>query len=213
MTPTRRLPIACATLALLALGAGCVSVRRGYPEKRRYMLHVEREGPTAIPSQGGLPTLVIERFGAAPPFAGKGFVYRTGEARYESDFYNEFFVPPAAMVTEQTRAWLAGSGLFGTMARSAAYVQPDYALDGMVTAIYGDYSDPAGPLAVLEVQLALIREPLGEATVSHHLSHRASVPAPGGTPQALVAGWGQGLREALQRFEQALREDLPRAAP
>ena len=38
----------------------------------------------------------------AAPFRGRQLVYRAAELRYETDYYQEFLIPPATMLTELT---------------------------------------------------------------------------------------------------------------
>ena len=49
----------------------------------------------------------------AAPFRGRGFVVaREASLRYETDFYNEFFVPPATMIGELTGRALERAKVF-----------------------------------------------------------------------------------------------------
>jgi uncharacterized lipoprotein YmbA len=75
--------------------AGC-SVTRPSPVKQTFLL--DPPMPAAVvktqPSSLRMGTVTV-----GAPFRGRGFVSRESELRYESDFYNEFFVPPATMIS------------------------------------------------------------------------------------------------------------------
>jgi cholesterol transport system auxiliary component len=112
----RLLPLA----ALLA--AGCVSLSKAYPEKRRFALEAPRRAETSgEPSRG---TLRVYSLRVGPLHAGSELVVRTGEFEYESDFYNEWFVPPGAMLTRALEDWLDGGRVFDDVVPSGAGSMP-----------------------------------------------------------------------------------------
>ena len=191
-------------LAVLAFG-GCVSLSKSYPERHNYALEVVRQGPT-FPSVPGA-ILQIRKFRASPAFEGKELVYRTSDARYEGDFYNEWFVPPNAMLTQQVMNWLTTAGLFQYVMDSLAPLPATYILEGTVTALYGDYrATPAK--AVLGLQFFLVHEPSSlHAEIIWQQEYRKEVDVMEQTPEALVSGWNGALRLILS----GLDEDLNRA--
>ncbi len=118
----RRRPLRPAASGLaLALGAlltpaGC-SVSQPVPERVRYVLSAERE-PAEGPGAAGM--LRVGRVRVAPLSERKGFVYRTGERTYETDFFHEFFAPPSTLLRDQVAAWLAAGGAFSSSSQSAS---------------------------------------------------------------------------------------------
>jgi hypothetical protein len=95
---------------LLALGSfGCVSLERSYPEKRFFVIEV-KDAKRANPGDGQV--LSMSNLHISPRYADRGFVYRTSEAEYESDFYNQFLSSPAVMISEESRKALAASSKF-----------------------------------------------------------------------------------------------------
>ncbi|KPK66280.1 MAG: hypothetical protein AMK73_00420 [Planctomycetes bacterium SM23_32] len=186
------------------LAAGCLSLTRSYPEKHAYVLDAGREGGGAAAAPG--PVLRVMPFRASPAFAGRGFVYRTADDEYRADFYNEFFAPPDRLVTEEVRQWLGASGLFGTVVSSAAQVEADYALEGVVSALYGDYREPGAPRAVLKLEMLLVADPLTDPRVAKWVTCEETAALDDVSPAALVRGWNEALRRALQALELAMAE-------
>lgn len=190
-------------LALLVLG-GCVTLTKSYPEKRYYALEVARQGEAPAPVS--LTILKIRKLRASPSFEGKEFVYRTNEAQYEADFYNEWFVSPNAMLTQQVQSWLTRSGPFNYVMDSSDSSAPTHLLEGTVTALYGDYrADPSR--AVLGLEFFLVHEGSSHSDIVLHQEYRKEVELTEKSPEALVNGWNAALRLILT----ALEADLNRA--
>ena len=105
MSWSRAAIAACLTVA--AAASGCVDLKKTYPEKRSFVLDVGAP-PQEAPSKGAL-VLKINKFRVSPLFAGRAMVYRIADLQYESDFYDEWFVAPAALITQQAQRWLSAS--------------------------------------------------------------------------------------------------------
>ena len=73
--------------------AGCLSLDKGYPEKRSFVLDVAPEAREPIPTAAMV--LRVNKLHVSPLFAGRAMVYRTADLQYESDFYDEWFIAPA----------------------------------------------------------------------------------------------------------------------
>ena len=128
---------------LLAL-VGC---RPAAYDGRFYVLEAKRAQESS-PMRSEV-ALEVRRFGVDAVFAEKPLVYRTGPLSYEPDYYNEFLVSPAVMVTDRTRNWLADSGLVTQVLVPGSRIEPTHTLEGHITEMYGDLRDPAEPAAVL----------------------------------------------------------------
>lgn len=189
-------------LVLFVLG-GCVNLGRSYPEKHSFILEAMHSGETRASIPGTV--LKVRKFRVSPAFEGKELVYRTSDARYEGDFYNEWFVPPNAMITQQVMNWLTRAGLFQYVTDSSGPLPATHMLEGTLTTLYGDYrASPAK--AVLAVQFFLLHEASAQAEVLWHQEYRKEVDVVEQKPEALVSGWNEALRLILS----ALDEDLTR---
>lgn len=137
---------------VLALLTGCSAITRPAPVRLTYLL--EPSPPPAL-AQSQPSALRVGNFNVAAPFRGKAFVYRVGELRYETDFYDEFIVPPAAMITEQTARALASARPFARIAGPGATADAEWVLDGFVSALYADMREPGKPAAELVITFYL----------------------------------------------------------
>ena len=127
---------------------------------------------------------------------------------YESDFYNEFFISPGAMLTEEVRQWVAAAGLFRHVADLSGSGAPTYFLGGRIAALYGDYSKASAPKAVLEAEFLLTRDVPAGADKLLQNRYRREVLLDGSAPTALVAAWNEALRQILTDLERDLRNGL-----
>lgn len=134
-------------------------------------------------------------------------MYRTDDVRYEADFYNEWFVSPNAMLTEQVMNWLTNAGLFQYVMDSSAPLSATRILDGTVTALYGDYR-ATSPKAVLGLQFFLIDQAASPADIVWHQEYRQEVEVTERSPEALVRGWNAALRLILTALDEDLNNTL-----
>jgi ABC-type uncharacterized transport system auxiliary subunit len=126
----------------------------------------------------------------------RSFVVRDSDVKYASDFYHEFFVPPAVMLADATARALAAAKVFTHVARPGASVDADWILEGFVGALYADARDPAKPLAVIEVTYYLSRDNGGADAPVWSKAYRRRMPFEPGT-LAYVNGLNAGLSEIL----------------
>jgi len=191
------------TFLLLFSVQGCVSVEKAFPEKRYYILDVSHNNGSLIPASG--PALRIPKLRVSPRFEGKSIVYRRGNLTYESDFYNEFLISPDAILTEELRQWLARSGLFEYVTDGAGQIQPTHILEGTVSALYGDYRNGTSRRAVLEMEFFLVRDHFARSEIVFRKDYAEEVPLKGGSPESLVQGWNDALRQILTALERDLK--------
>ena len=185
-------------LVCLVLVSGCGS-RQTY-DKKHYILKAVRHGDSIQTEIGSI--LEVRRFTIDSAFAVKSLVYRTGEFEYESDFYNEFLVSPAAMITDKTRNWLAESGLFGTVPDVGSLVDPTHVIEGNITALYGDFRDMSSPKAVMEMRFFLLKvKTTGESTPIFGKTYQATVDIASENPQDLVEAFDKCLEDILTSLE------------
>jgi cholesterol transport system auxiliary component len=186
-------------LALLCFLTGCFNFNKAYPEKHYFVLNVSRGKKPLLSTSNAF--LKIQRFRVSPQFEGKAFVYRKGNLNYESDYYNEFFISPGLMITEEVKKWLAESGLFKYVMGSSSPVEPTFKLEGAVNALYGDYSDTEAPKAVLEIQFFLVRNLSSGPVIVFGKTYHEEILLKGHSPDALATGWNLALEHILTELE------------
>jgi uncharacterized lipoprotein YmbA len=181
--------------ALLVLFSGCVNIERSYPDQHYFVLEVKRAvNPPRSPGNGVAEVAEVR---ISPRFTGKSFVYRTSEARYESDFYNQFLVAPAVLITEEIRKGLAQAHVFQHVIGASSQMQPTHVLEAAVSGLYGDFRNGGAPRAVLEVEFFLSRETDGGSQIIMERRYAKSVDVSRRSPEALVQGWNEALEAIL----------------
>ena len=183
---------------------GCIRLAKGSPEKHYYALDVAR--PTAeSPVLRKEAILKIRKLRISPRFEGTEIVYRTSEARYRSDFYNEWFIAPSAMVTQQLQSWLTNARLFQHVVDTSSSLEAGYLLEGAVNALYADLRLNGSPKAVLTMQIVLIRDRPAHEEIVFRREYQEVTDLADSSPDELVKGWNHGLRHSLTQLEEDLR--------
>jgi uncharacterized lipoprotein YmbA len=130
-------------------------------------------------------TLKVGTITVAAPFRGKSMVYREGDLKYESDFYNEFCGTVGD--TDSASAWLRRRDLPGRIA-GGANADGDFVLEGFVSEFYGDYRDPAKPAAVLTGRFFLIDNSVFSGIPVWQTELKQRIALTSRSPDALAAG-------------------------
>jgi len=78
------------------MSAGCLSIERSFPAITYYTLAFS---PTHIWEERLPIELGIKKVVFASAFESQQFIYRTGEHTYENDFYNQYLIMPASIIT------------------------------------------------------------------------------------------------------------------
>ena len=179
-------------ILIITMWTGCLDLKKSYPEKRSFVLDV------GAPDQGtashGSLVLKIHKFRVSPLFAGRAMVYRVADLQYESDFYDEWFVAPATLVTQQVYNWLSRLEGLQLVGLGMNHVEPTHLLEGTVTEFYGDFR--GGPRAVFGLELHLFDAGNERQSVLRRIYHQ-EVPLGDRSPDALASGLTQALRVAL----------------
>jgi len=195
--------------AALALLSGCLSLAKDYPERHLHAISAPRPEGAAAPAQGAI--LHVKLFTIASRYAGTEFVYRRSDIEWESDFYHAFFVAPREALTDESRAWITGSGIVSAVVDGSSAIPPTHLVEGHIAALYADVRTPGALKAVIELEVMLVddRRVPPAALMSRRYSQAVAMRED--TPEALVAGWNARLSAILRALEADLREAL--AAP
>ncbi len=197
-------------LALIPLlvCAGCFTVdldelSKDPPVKQRFLLDVESE-PQSTAKIGQRPVLLVEQAHALSPFNGRSFVYRTGHNARETDFYNEFLIPPAEQLSQITRKWLRDHQVFPQVIESDSVLIADALLTIDLTDLHGDLRVPDKPVARMAIRVSLVTAGASRK-VLFQKDYVASADVQGTQPEALVDGWNATTTEILGKLAADLR--------
>jgi cholesterol transport system auxiliary component len=154
--------------------------------------------PAAPKLAAGARVLGLRTVQVAAPFAGRAFVYRTGEFSYDRDPYAEFMVSPADGLVSPVGGWLREAGVFSAVAEAGSALKPDTLVEIQVGQLYGDFRPSANAAAVLAVRFNFIDAPggvPGKAILQREYSR--TIPLKARTAAALIEGWNQALAQIL----------------
>jgi len=193
-------------LTVLFAFSACVNLQRSYPDKHFFALEAAQVEKPANPGGNGI--LEVANLSISRRYEGLNFVYRTSDTGYEADFYNNFFIAPAVMISEEVRKSIARSHIFAQVIGPFSDLPPSHHLAGIINTLYGDFSSPS-PKAVLEIQFILTQPANPENQIVLAKTYSQAAPITARTPEALVKGWDQALTQILS----SLIADIDAAKP
>ena len=191
-------------LALLCLSlVSCEAMMKPAPDKAYFAIDVP---PPAKAKGSSDLVLRVRRVNVATPYNARTFVYKVGEGKFESDYYNGFVTSPAENLTDELIGWLAPGGPFASVIDGASSVSHQLVLESNVTALYGDYTDRQAPQAVIEVKFFLMDDTGADTRIVFQKTYRQTAPVDGDGPGALVKGWNAAYRQVLSEIARDLAQ-------
>jgi cholesterol transport system auxiliary component len=188
------------TLVLIASGCG-LGLNRPAPVKNYFLLEPAAQPSTAAPAYPF--ALKVTNFEVAPPYQERALVYRLGEQRYDSDFYNQFFVQPRSMITTQAVQWLAQRQIFTAVLAPVSSLDASYVLEGLVNQLYADLRPGMQPAAVFTMQIFLTHTLDRNIVLDRTYSHTVYIP--NHSPASVTKGLSEGFEQCLAELERDLR--------
>jgi len=199
------------TLAALALFASVLvacSLSRPSVVRGTFLLEPT---PPPMASVQKLTSLRVGLVNVAAPYRGKAFVYRQSDLKFETDFYSEFFVSPAAMLSEASARALSAANVFRRTVPPSAGEAADFVLDGFASELYGDLRDPAKPMATVAITYYLSPSNALSPTVIWTKEYRQRAPAADATPEGFARAWNVALTAVVAELARDLAAaELPK---
>jgi ABC-type uncharacterized transport system auxiliary subunit len=191
-----------ATMLAAALILGGCSLTREAPVKQTFLLEPPLPPAVAKPQPYSVRVAAVN---VAAPYRGRSFIYRVGDLRYETDFYVEFLVSPAAMFAEQTTRALEAAHVFARVVPPSSGQDADATLEGFVSALYADAKDNGAPIAAeLAVTYYLTNTAAGASTPSWSKEYKRRVELSQTTPAAYAAAQNRAFGEVLAELTRDL---------
>ncbi len=181
--------------------AACFEMQREFPEKRHFVLEIERGGGNAADATAFFGVLKVRRFRVSPRYSGRSLVYRKSDVIFETDFYNEFLTSPGANLTEEARRWFSGSRLFARVTDSTSRAEACYYLEAQVNSLYGDLRNSGAPRSTVEIQFFVLKT---DDSVLFDRTYAESVNAGAGDPESLIVAMNTAIQNVLAKLESDL---------
>jgi cholesterol transport system auxiliary component len=195
MKPTRAFLPWILLPALLVSGCTLVPERAAL-DRAWFLLEV----PEGAVSEGEPVRVELASVRIAPELAGKGLVYRPAPYRYESDFYNEWFLNPREHVEQVLRERWTRASAPVNLVPDAGVGTGALRLDVLVTALHGDLQAD-GP-GVARAGLRVFVQGPGWTEL---WNLEQSKPMANRTPVALVSALSESVAALLEDLERRLR--------
>ena len=188
---------------VLPLVGGCVDLSRPALAKHYYLLDAAPKPADPPPVHD--VAIRVTGIEVSAPFSERSLVYRLDQERYESDFYNEYFVAPRSMITAQLVEWITVRRIFATTLPPSSSLDAPYSIEGQVTALYGDLRNKAEIEAVFSIQIFVTEtaNPERRIVLQRNYSHRVRVPDR--SAEAITKGLSEALRQSFSALETDLR--------
>ncbi|WP_410497426.1 lipoprotein [Chitinibacter sp. S2-10] len=181
------------TLFSLLFLAACSSTP---PERQDFLIEATRSG-ASLPAR--FSELQVNELRSHPPYRDLSMVYRESAQRFVADPYHGFLSTPSSQITQQTRQWLASSGLFSRVYPTGSNLIAPWQLEGELLAMYIDVSMPHAPKTVIKAQYLLSHN---GKSASFLLSAEHALP--NAKAETAAQGYQETLRMLLIQLEQHL---------
>jgi ABC-type uncharacterized transport system auxiliary subunit len=188
----RRLVLA----GLAGLGGCSVLPQTPYVQRRDWPLDVRRPTTAAAPKQGRV--LLVRAVRAGPGLGDRGLRWLVPDGSVHVDFYEQWAVPPAEAVEDDTRRWLADSGLFSAVVATGSRLTAEYVLEGELLTFVADRN--AG-VARVALALVLIDQRPNPIKVLLQKTETAEVKLANNDPPAMADAMRAAIAEVLRRSE------------
>jgi len=190
-------------LILIAAFYGCAKLDKDYPARDYYTLSVQRP-----PGNFGNEIDKIcefTRMNISPNFNGREFVYKLDDSKFDSDFYNQFFSPPAVLLSVEVGRWIESSKIFKNVIDPFTPIHPNYALYGTIKELFGDFSK-SKPEAVLSIKFYLLDESDIDSKIIFNRAYSEKIEINSKSAKSLVEGWNNALAMILSNLESDLKK-------
>lgn len=197
----KKYPASGLALLIVMVLVSCAPTKTGI--KRNYFV-LETSRTTGSDIGPGHGLLAVREFSVSPGYQSKEIVRRGSQGKARADFYNHYFMLPGSMITQLTREWLDRSGLFQGVLPEGSGHEPDYVLEGALTAIFGQNQKNSPPLAVIEINFLLLKNQGFESEFLFQKVYREEMPTAGHETEHLIQGLNACLKKILTELEQDL---------
>ena len=205
--PSARRPARGVALAAALLTCACASKLPRTPETFTIDPPAQRQAPAATATR----VVSLRRVEVVPTYAGSELVYRVSEHGIERDPYASLAAPPAWILTSAIRGYLRDADFIRDVVAAGEGVPIDAEIEPALTELFGDFSNPAEPAAVLSLHFRVLARAAGSPTTREVLlkNYTRRIVLAQRTAAAVVAAWNRALGEVMGEFLADLEAVLP----
>ncbi len=185
-------------LLSLYIMTGCAGVQNQFQKKKFYRIQSQSHRAVSNTHETG-EGLLVKRFSISPEFETNSFVYRLTPTRFATDYYNNFIVSPARMITDVIQEDLWASTLFSPVP-THNLDDVRYQLSGKVIDFYGDLQGQEPPGAIVTFRLILEKNNGDGFTLVINKTYSAKILLDAPDPELLVDGLSIGIDQILNEF-------------
>ncbi len=195
-----------AACAAIFFAFGCAVPQRPPKEIKTYLLSpVPGDLASALePSR----CFSVRPCRAAPAFAEKMFVYRTGESEYTTDYYHQFLMTPAENIRQALTDWITAAGW--TLCTPETEAKDAYKIIPFLDEMYGDFREPNRSFAVIRMRLSLsITDPSCNCVNTLvNKPYFCRIGMTNATVRELIKAYSKGLEQIFADFQKDAEEAL-----
>ncbi|MCX7713595.1 MAG: hypothetical protein N2035_08045 [Chthoniobacterales bacterium] len=180
---------------LLASLTACSPIQLFQPQPPIQRREYSFSTPTTKPNPK-IPPLQVLFLLSSPQASQREFLLRTSNNTWQIDPYGSFTLPPAELITQIARQ------------RYQSNLHPSlntFRLEGEILDIYGDFSDPTHPKAVLSIQFALKKEP---EQLIFQRTFSSACPINPTSRAGMVSAWSSALAEIFNTLDREIQNNI-----
>jgi cholesterol transport system auxiliary component len=187
------------------LGACSVLPTRDNQQRRDWPLTPRR--PAELPPTKNGRTLLIRTMSAGPGMDARGVQWLLKDGSLNTDYYEQWSVPPVQAMEEGMRRWLSDAGLFAAVVAPGSSVAPDFTLETELTTLL---ADPQAGTARAGLSLVLLQPNGDRSRVRLQKTVSVEVRMNGTGVEAIVAAERAAATAVLEQGETAIAAALHR---
>jgi len=181
------------------LGACSVLPTRDNQQRRDWPLTPRR--PAELPPAKNGRTLLIRTMSAGPGMDARGVQWLLKDGSLNTDYYEQWSVPPSQAMEEGLRRWLSDAGLFAAVVAPGSSVRSDFTLESELTALL---ADPQAGTARASLSLVLLQPKGDRSRVRLQKTVSVEVRMNGTGVEAIVAAERAAATAVLEQAETAI---------
>ena len=199
----RKQALLCLLACLCVALCGC-GIKRDANGRHAYLLNVNR--PDSAFSAATNNCLTIRSCRVANPYAGRNFIYKLSDVRYEQDFYNLYLTTPDKQAHEILTLWFRDSQLF-SCSDQADQTSTKWTLSPRIDVLCVDFQQMEKPQATVQMYFEFdqFNQKNNRLETIHQKVYTARTPLP---PTPTAPEITKAMSRSLEKIIAELENDI-----